>query len=117
MIWIICKEISRYCYEPNPEADDLFTDTDRLEISEEIFRRIIGELERFDLPKTGVDVKGLAFERFRGSTFRGELGQFFTPRPVVDFMVSLLDSREGELICDPATGSGGFLIHSLKYPP
>ena len=97
------------------KADDLFTDTDRLEISEETFRRIVGELERFDLSKTGDDIKGLAFERFLGSTFRGELGQFFTPRPVVDFMVSLLDPREGELICDPAAGSGGFLIRAFEH--
>jgi type I restriction enzyme M protein len=47
-------------------------------------------------------LKGLAFEKFLGATFRGELGQFFTPRPVVDFMVDLLDPLEGELICDPA---------------
>ena len=43
------------------KADDLFTDTDRLEISEQTFRRIVGELERFDLSKTGDDIKGLAF--------------------------------------------------------
>ena len=55
--------------------------TDRLEISEETFRRIVKELERFDLSKTGDDIKGLAFEKFLGTTFRGELGQFFTPRP------------------------------------
>ena len=97
------------------KADDLFADTDRLEISEETFRRIVKELERFDLSKTGDDIKGLAFERFLGSTFRGELGQFFTPRPVVDFMVSLLDPQEGELICDPAAGSGGFLIRAFEH--
>lgn len=89
------------------KADDLFAETDRLDISEATFRRIVKELERFDLSKTGDDIKGLAFERFLGSTFRGELGQFFTPRPVVDFMVDLLDPREGEAICDPAAGSGG----------
>ena len=97
------------------KADDLFADTHRLEVSEETFRRIVKELERFDLSKTGDDIKGLAFERFLGSTFRGELGQFFTPRPVVDFMVSLLDPREGELICDPAAGSGGFLIRAFEH--
>ena len=96
-------------------ADDLFTGADRLEISEETFRRIVKELERFDLSKTGDDVKGFAFEKFLGSTFRGELGQFFTPRPVVDFMVSLLDPREGELICDPAAVSGGFLIRAFEH--
>lgn len=97
------------------KADDLFLATDRLDISEETFRRIVKELERFDLSKTGDDIKGLAFERFLGSTFRGELGQFFTPRPVVDFMISLLDPREGELICDPAAGSGGFLIRAFEH--
>ncbi len=96
-------------------ADDLFAETDRLEISEATFRRIVKELERFDLSKTGDDIKGLAFERFLGTTFRGELGQFFTPRPVVDFMVDLLDPREGELVCDPAAGSGGFLIRAFEH--
>lgn len=97
------------------KADDLFSATDMLEISEETFRRIVNELERFDLSKTGDDIKGLAFERFLGNTFRGELGQFFTPRPVVDFMVSLLDPQEGELITDLAAGSGGFLIRAFEH--
>ncbi|RCX31680.1 N-6 DNA methylase [Thioalbus denitrificans] len=97
------------------KADDLFSATDRLDISEETFRRIVKQLERFDLSKTGDDIKGLAFEKFLGTTFRGELGQFFTPRPVVDFMVDLLDPKEGELICDPAAGSGGFLIRAFEH--
>lgn len=97
------------------KADDLFSDTDRLEISEETFRRIVKELQRFDLSKTGDDIKGLAFEKFLGNTFRGELGQFFTPRPVVDFMVSMLDPQEGEILCDPAAGSGGFLIRAFEH--
>lgn len=97
------------------KADDLFTAADRLEISEATFRRLVKELERFDLSKTSDDIKGLAFEKFLGNTFRGELGQFFTPRPVVDFMVSLLDPQEGELICDPASGSGGFLIRAFEH--
>lgn len=96
-------------------ADELFTATDKLDISEATFRRIVKELERFDLAKTGDDIKGLAFERFLGTTFRGELGQFFTPRPVVDFMVELLNPVEGELICDPAAGSGGFLIKAFEH--
>ena len=96
-------------------SDDIFTETDHLEISEATFRRIVKKLERFDLSKTGDDIKGLAFEQFLGTTFRGELGQFFTPRPVVDFIVNLLDPKEGELICDPAAGSGGFLIRAFEH--
>lgn len=97
------------------KADDLFAATDKLDISEETFRRIVKQLERFDLSKTGDDIKGLAFEKFLGTTFRGELGQFFTPRPVVDFMVDLLDPQEQQLICDPASGSGGFLIRAFEH--
>ncbi len=97
------------------QADELITAADKLDISEATFRRIVKELERFDLAKTGDDIKGLAFERFLGTTFRGELGQFFTPRPVVEFMVDLLDPKEGELICDPAAGPGGFLIRAFEH--
>lgn len=96
-------------------ADDLFTAADKLDISEETFRRIVKQLERFDLSKTGDDIKGLAFEKFLGTTFRGQLGQFFTPRPVVEFMVDLLNPKEGERICDPASGSGGFLIRAFEH--
>ena len=102
---------TRTCYK----ADELFSEADRLDISEETFRRIVKELERFDLSKTGDDTKGLAFERFLGNTFRGQLGQYFTARPVVDFIVGVLDPREGELIADPTAGSGGFLIRAFEH--
>lgn len=95
--------------------DDLFTETDRLEISRFTFRRIVKKLERFDLSKTGDDVKGFAFEQFLSTTFRGGLGQYFTPRPVVEFIVNLLDPQEGEITCDPAAGSGGFLIRTFEH--
>lgn len=97
------------------QHDELFTKTDKLDISEETFRRIVKKLERFDLSKTGDDIKGLAFEKFLGTTFRGELGQYFTPRPVVEFMVDLLNPQENQLICDPASGSGGFLIRAFEH--
>jgi type I restriction enzyme M protein len=97
------------------EADEIFAANDGLEISQDTFRRLVGELERFNLSATGEDIKGLAFEKFLGDTFRGNLGQFFTPRPVVDFMVKLLDPIEGQLICDPAAGSGGFLIAAFEH--
>jgi type I restriction enzyme M protein len=51
---------------------------------------------------------------FLGRTFRGEIGQFFTPRTIVEFMVRMVDPKEGEIICDPASGSGGFLIRFLR---
>lgn len=98
------------------QQDELFSESDTLdEISEGTFARIVKELEQFNLSATGDDVKGIAFEKFLGDTFRGDLGQFFTPRTVVDFMVQLLDPAEGHLICDPCSGSGGFLIRAFEH--
>lgn len=95
--------------------DDLFESNDTIKIKEASFEAIVKELEIYNLSRTADDVKGIAFEKFLGKTFRGELGQFFTPRTIVDFMVSLLDPEEGEIICDPCCGSGGFLIKAFEY--
>lgn len=95
--------------------DNLFEVNDTIRIKEASFESIVKELEVYNLSRTADDVKGIAFENFLGKTFRGELGQFFTPRTVVDFMVELLDPEEGEVICDPCCGSGGFLIKAFEY--
>lgn len=96
-------------------SDHLFDDNAKIEIRENSFEQIVKELEIYNLSTTSDDVKGIAFEQFLGKTFRGELGQFFTPRTIVDFMVSILDPQEGELVCDPCCGSGGFLIKAFEH--
>ena len=95
--------------------DDLFEASEIIRIRENSFEAIVEELQIYNLSTTSDDVKGIAFEQFLGRTFRGELGQFFTPRTVVDFMVKVLDPEEGEIICDPCCGSGGFLIKAFEY--
>lgn len=95
--------------------DDLFEANEQIRIRQNSFESIVKELERYNLSTTSDDVKGIAFEQFLGKTFRGELGQFFTPRTIVDFMVEVLDPREGEVIGDPCCGSGGFLIKAFEY--
>lgn len=95
--------------------DDLFDPNESIRIRENSFEAIVKELETYNLSTTSDDVKGIAFEQFLGRTFRGELGQFFTPRTIVDFMVEVLDPQEGEIICDPCCGSGGFLIKAFEY--
>lgn len=95
--------------------DKLFDPNEIIKIRDHSFKQIVGELEKYNLSNTSDDVKGIAFEKFLGTTFRGELGQFFTPRALVDYMVELLDPEEGEVICDPCCGSGGFLIKAFEY--
>jgi len=112
------KDFYQLLFEKTKEDfrdDDLFEPTEIIRIRENSFEAIVKELEIYNLSTTSDDVKGIAFEQFLGKTFRGELGQFFTPRTIVDFMVEVLDPQETETICDPCCGSGGFLIKAFEY--
>lgn len=112
------KDFYQFLFEQTKKDyidDDLFEPTEIIRIRENSFEAIVKELEIYNLSTTSDDVKGIAFEQFLGKTFRGELGQFFTPRTIVDFMVEVLDPQETETICDPCCGSGGFLIKAFEY--
>lgn len=94
--------------------DRIFGGDDRIGLKPATAREIVRLLERYNLSDTSEDVKGIAFERFLGRTFRGEIGQFFTPRTIVEFMVRMVEPKEGDVVCDPASGSGGFLIRFFE---
>lgn len=96
------------------KADQIFERDERVNLKQATVREIVRQLERYNLSDTSEDIKGIAFERFLGRTFRGEIGQFFTPRTIVEFMVQMVNPKEGDVICDPASGSGGFLIRFFE---
>ncbi len=95
-------------------VDKIFDDDERINLKPATGEEIVRKLEKYNLSDTSEDIKGVAFERFLGRTFRGEIGQFFTPRAIVEFMVHMIDPKEGEVVCDPASGSGGFLIRVFE---
>lgn len=95
-------------------TDKLFENDERINLKPATGEEIVRKLEKYNLSDTSEDVKGVAFERFLGRTFRGEIGQFFTPRSIVEFMVHMVDPQEGDIVCDPASGSGGFLIRVFE---
>ena len=95
-------------------ADRIFEKDERINLKPATGEEIVRRLEKYNLSDTSEDVKGVAFERFLGRTFRGEIGQFFTPRSIVEFMVHMVDPQEDEIVCDPASGSGGFLIRTFE---
>jgi len=107
------QELFRQTKEAYRE-DRIFDEREQLNIKKDTGREIVRLLEKYNLSDTSEDVKGIAFERFLGRTFRGEIGQFFTPRTIVEFMVRMLDPQEGDAVCDPASGSGGFLIRFFE---
>lgn len=94
--------------------DKIFGRDEKIYLRANTIKSIIEKLERYNLSGTSTDIKGIAFEKFLGKTFRGEIGQFFTPRPIVEFMVQMVLPKDNDIICDPASGSGGFLIRFFE---
>ena len=76
---------------------------------------VVNHLQGINLNQTDLDVKGIAFERFLGSYFRGDMGQYFTPRELVEFIIKMIEPDHEERILDPACGSGGFLLYAMEY--
>jgi len=84
-----------------------------IRLSPQRIKTVVGFLEDINLGKTDLDSKGRAFETFMDSFFRGNFGQFFTPRKIVSFIVSVLPIKNSSMVLDTSCGSGGFLLHAL----
>jgi type I restriction enzyme M protein len=95
-----------------PEVIDV---EDKITLDTNSLLFIVGELQNYSLMNSERDVVADAFETFIGHALKGGQGQFFTPRNVVKMIVDILQPDENDKIIDPACGSGGFLIESLKY--
>lgn len=94
---------------------DVFTSSDVITLSNSSIAYIAGELQQYCLIESERDVIADAFETFISPSLRGGQGQFFTPRNVVKLLVSLVNPTRKDMLIDPACGSGGFLIESLRY--
>ena len=92
---------------------DVFTD--RIAVEPPILAQCVEHLEGISLDRTELDTKGVAFEEFMGSFFKGDFGQYFTPRELIAFCVAVLNPERENLVLDPACGSGGFLLYALDH--
>ena len=86
---------------------------DNIRLNHVKVKTVVGYLESINLNDTDLDSKGKAFETFMGSFFRGDFGQFFTPRPIVKFIVNTLPITNESRVLDTSCGSGGFLLYAL----
>ena len=99
-------------YKEGKEQDpNVFSEDIKLE--NDIIYKTVEHLQSININKTDLDSKGVAFERFMGDFFKGKMGQYFTPRNIVDFCVKMLFIKQNERVIDPACGSGGFLLHAM----
>ncbi len=101
-----------YAIERQSEPD-VFNDD--IKIDDITLRNVVLHLEGVNLTATDLDTKGVAFEQFMDGFFKGDFGQYFTPRNIIAFAIQMIDLKADDTVIDPACGSGGFLLHALDH--
>ncbi len=109
------RRFSSLLEKTKKEFGEVFDVDDKIKLSDLSLGFTVSNLQSVSLSGSSLDAKGLAFQKFLSHQEKDGRGQFFTPEPVVDFCVNIIQPNSSELISDPACGSGGFLISSLKY--
>jgi type I restriction enzyme M protein len=75
----------------------------------------VDALSKHNISNNNLEVIDSFFEFIVSKSAKGSKGQYFTPRHVVELCVRILQPTSNEIILDPACGSGGFLLHALKF--
>ena len=96
----------------------IFESGERIRLNPDTIKEIVRRLEHYDLFGVDEDLNGRLFETYLSATMRGrELGQYFTPRSIVEVMTWLADLQvtriQQDRVLDACCGSGGFLIEAL----
>lgn len=79
------------------------------------WRKVAGLISALDFDYAQIDMNGLVYEQLVATLSEaGHLGQYFTPRHIVETMVALVDPEPGESLYDPAAGTGGFLLGAAR---
>lgn len=93
----------------------VFLVDERIRLSPDHLQVCVGSLEEWKLFNSNLDVIDDAFEYLVSKSSKGEKGQYFTPRWVIDMCVKMMNPKEGETVIDTACGSAGFTVHSMFH--
>ncbi|OQB20418.1 MAG: putative type I restriction enzymeP M protein [Firmicutes bacterium ADurb.Bin182] len=94
---------------------DVFTTTEEITASNDQLAIVISQLQQYSFMDSPHDVIGTAYETYVATHLKGERGQYFTNRLVVNMMVKMAAPDEKDVILDPACGSGGFILSAMNY--
>ncbi len=93
----------------------VFLEDERVRLSADHLQVCVGSLEEWKLFNSNLDVVDDAFEYLVSKSAKGEKGQYFTPRWVIDMCVKMLNPQEQETVVDTACGSAGFTVHTMFH--
>lgn len=97
------------------QYNDVIDNDDEILLDNNTLTYVVGELQIYCITESERDAIADAFETFIGPSLKGGQGQFFTPRNIVKLIVEIVSPEADDKIIDPACGSGGFLIESLRH--
>lgn len=93
----------------------VFDDSERIKLKRSHLPICVASLQNVKFFNSNLDIVDDAFEYLVNKSAKGEKGQYFTPRYVIDMCIKMLDPKESEFVIDPAAGSSGFTVHSFFH--
>ena len=109
------NRISKIFEKVKKKHPQIFEANDEIKLKPRSLAWVVSELQPYYLIDTHVDVKGKAYEELVGSNLRGDRGEFFTPRNIMDMAVKMINPKRDEKICDTSCGTGGFLVMAMNH--
>jgi len=109
------NNIQRLFEDAKNQWREVFKPNDELEIPENVIVPAVSLLQKYRLFGSNLQVIDDAFEYLINLDAKGEKGQYFTPRHVIDMAVKMLAPTSNDYIIDTAAGSCGFLLHTMQY--
>ena len=95
--------------------DGVFSQDAKILLSPSHLSVCVSSLQDVKLFNSNLDVVDDAFEYLMSKSSKGEKGQYFTPRYVIDMCIKMLNPKADETMIDPASGSCGFPVHTIFY--
>jgi type I restriction enzyme M protein len=99
--------------EAKEKWEGVFTPDEKIRLTADHLAVCVGSLEEYKLFNSNLDIVDDAFEYLVNKSSKGEKGQYFTPRWVIDLCVRMLNPKENETLIDTACGSAGFTMHAI----
>lgn len=112
---IACERVRKLFYAVRDRYKDVFSATEEITASNSQLAVVISQLQQYSFMDSPHDVIGTAYEIYVASHLKGERGQYFTNRLVINMMVKMVAPTERDIILDPACGSGGFILAAMNY--
>ncbi|MEG5015287.1 MULTISPECIES: N-6 DNA methylase [unclassified Microcoleus] len=95
--------------------EGVFSEDSKISLTPSHLSVCVSSLENVKLFNSNLDVIDEAFEYLINQSSKGDKGQYFTPRYVIDMCVKMLNPQEDEYMIDTAAGSSGFPVHTIFH--